>query len=183
MKFKDSELHCTTKYCGSSLSNNKSNNNELQEYYDSPFVAESIGKAFRLEVIGFSICDTTMAAVVRLTDNCQKVLWKNSLNDKDIDAVLSSLTLKYKESQTLIKTLEHGAHAHITLGLASNIRAKQAVLDLVKIKLLVLSNKVNKKEPKRFVSADFELIYLENCVCFVKLNEPIFVNSIFTGHY
>ena len=109
-----------------------------------------------------------MAAVVRLTDNSQKVLWKNSLNDKDIDAVLSSLPFNYKKSQSLIKTLEHGAHAHITLGLAPNIRAKQAVLDLVKIKLLVLSNKIDKKDSKRFVSTDFELIYLENCVCFVK---------------
>jgi len=64
------------------------------------------------------------------------------------------------------------------------VKAKQAVNDLIDLKLRVLFSKEEKEALKRLnVDEMHELVYLNELVCLVKLKTPMSVSCIFSGHY
>jgi len=68
--------------------------------------------------------------------------------------------------------------------LANGVKAKQAVNDLVDLKLRVMFSSEEKEALKRLEADELhELIYLNELICFVKLKTPVNVSCIFSGHY
>lgn len=67
--------------------------------------------------------------------------------------------------------------------MAKGMRAKQAVNDLVQLKLRVMFAKQEEVALERKELDEYELIYLNELFCMVKFKNPLIVNSIFTGHY
>ena len=175
--FKSGELHCTTKYIGGKRTASNSH-----EYYENLIVAENMGKGCELEIIGFCVSQFTISAIVRL-NGCQKTLWQNNLNEKEKAAILSDPFYANTDIASMLKQLEYGAHAHITLALAPEIRAKQAVNDLINLKIRTLLQKKSKKPLDKVSVDEYELIYLNDLYCFAKLSEAISVRTIFSGYF
>jgi hypothetical protein len=90
--------------------------------------------------------------------------------------------LKGLKKQKSLESLEYGSNAHITLGFSSQVEAKQSGIDLLKIKLFETMSNNNKKFIK-YDSGQKEYIYFDKCYSLVKLKNPIYVDSIFSGYF
>ena len=106
-KFKKSELHCTTKYVGSKK---VANTPENVSYYENLTVAESMGRAFKLTIVGFCISKYTVSAIVSLSNLEQKTLWQNNLTDKDKAAIITDPFYENKDIDRFIEKLEYGGN-------------------------------------------------------------------------
>lgn len=171
-------MHCTTKYIGGKRIASNSH-----EYYENPIVAENIGRGFELEIIGFCVSQFTISAIVRLSNGDQKSLWQNNLNEKEKNAILTDPFYANTDISSMLTQLEYGAHAHITLALAPEISAKQAVNDLINLKLRTLLQKKFKKPMDKISVDEYELVYFNDLYCLVKLNKAIHVKTIFSGYF
>ena len=114
-------------------------------------------------------------------DDIQKILWQNKLNEEDYISMFADNMLKGLKRQKSLESLDHGSNAHITLGFSSQVEARQSGIDLLKIKLV--EKLVNNKEFIKHDSGEKEYIYFGKCYCLVKLKNPIFVDSIFSGYF
>jgi len=84
----------------------------------------------------------------------------------------------------VLNELAYGANAHITLGLADKVMAKQSGLDLLRIKLIELQEtKKNLINSVKKETNDKIFIYYGEFNCFVKLKTPLQVDAIFSGHF
>lgn len=105
-RFKKAELHCTTKYIGGKKMNNTAEN---VSYYTNPNVAENMGRAFQLKVVGFCATETTVSAMISIVGETQKFLWKNNITDKEKTAIISDPFYKnHPDIDSLFGQLEHG---------------------------------------------------------------------------
>ncbi len=104
-EFKAGELHCTTKYIGGKK---QADLDENRKYYEHSFVAESIGRANMLQVIGFCIGQSTISAIVSLKDAKQKFLWKNGLSEKERAAIKNEPFYRYRDVDSMLRKLEYG---------------------------------------------------------------------------
>lgn len=195
-------LHCTAKFLGRNF------NNHQDPYLKSSKVSENMGKMHRLEITGFSISHRTIgnifgityikqtiadtktrlilfiAAVVKLNPD-MKSLWDNDLHYKSVEKIIDEdeYFKMVRDKPRLIKELEIADRAHLTIGLAANTQAVQSGIDLLNIKLRIKLNKLLGKPTNTVKANKFEIYFLGGCYCFLKLNESVFVDSIFAGEY
>ena len=179
LKFHDDSLHCTTKFIGRTKQS-KSHEDGLN-YVKNELIALNIGKCFPIKIAGFSITDKSLSAIVDIeNDTLQKILWNNNLEDSDVNSIFEDSSLTGCSKETLLKQLEHGSHAHITIAVGSDVKHKQSGVDLLRIKLIQLkSNSILFKHE----SEDREYFYFGNCCCLVKFKTPLVFDTIFTGSY
>jgi hypothetical protein len=106
LRFKKTELHCTTKYIGGKKMNNTPEN---VNYYTNQNVAENMGRAFKLKIVGFCITESTVSAIISLVGETQKFLWKNNLTEKEKSAIISDPYYKDNpDIHSVFSKLEHG---------------------------------------------------------------------------
>ena len=123
------------------------------------------------------------AAVLNVNeDEIHKKLWQNKLNEEDYTLIFADNMLKGLKKQKSLESLEYGSNAHITLGFSSQVEANQSGIDLLKIKLFETMSNNNKKFIK-YDSGEKEYIYFDKCYSLVKLKNPFYVDSIFSGYF
>jgi len=110
-EFKTGELHCTTKYIGGKK---HSASDENRDYYEHFCVAESMGQATRLHIVGFCVGQSTISAIVSLRDAIQKFLWKNNLSEKEKIAIKSEPFYQNRNVDSMLDKLEYGGGNLIT---------------------------------------------------------------------
>ena len=125
------------------------------------------------------------AAYIKLDDDeIQKVLWNNQAADDDLNLVFSHQKLKNLNKSKALNELAYGANAHITLGLANQVVAKQSGLDLLRIKLFEFQETMNNfKNLVKKETNDKKFIYFSHSNCLVELKTPLFIDAIFSGHF
>jgi hypothetical protein len=109
-------------------------------------------------------------------------LWDNDLAEEKLQELFEDTSLQnIDDKQKVLKDLGFAARAHITLGLAKGISTVKSGIDLLKIKLKLKHNRDLNKQRQTVKMDKFELNYLLNDnFCFVKLNEPLRVKTLFT---
>ncbi|ELT88772.1 hypothetical protein CAPTEDRAFT_146466 [Capitella teleta] len=148
-------LHCTTFFGG--------RNQEKSRQYGEK-VEGSLGKAFGLWVIGFTVTPRTISARLALTTQ-QMALWAK--DDDDLIGEFAQMSLRF------------GSRAHLTIGTSEGTGAVQAGLDLVEV------------IECESLCTDAPSVSMEDAVirCYQKgrfaiyLNEPFRVPTIFTARY
>lgn len=134
----DSPLHTTSKFTA------RGETEGAKEYITSPLVRQSLGKCFRLCIIGFVITTRTIGARLKLTEK-QLELWaQNDNEDPPLDTtsvgIINKNELKQTNSENSIKnstdrfhpTSGKGSRAHLTLARAPNIRPVTTGFDLIR---------------------------------------------------
>ncbi|CAF0832403.1 unnamed protein product [Brachionus calyciflorus] len=173
----ETHLHCTSKFIGRSIEKNPL----MKEYAMNPRVTESLGTAFTLEIVGFSISKRSIAADVYLNKEQMGPLWGNDLNKLEILEVIQDLNINNNIESKIFDDFEYGARAHVTIGLKPNEKAYRAGIDLMKIKLI---NKLNYDfNVKNFENDKYEFIYYNDSLCYCKLKNSIKFSTLFTGDY
>ncbi|RNA40083.1 2 -3 -cyclic-nucleotide 3 -phosphodiesterase-like, partial [Brachionus plicatilis] len=171
------QLHCTAKFMGK----NWTNNNSLKEYVTNPWVSENLGKAFWLEIVGFSVSKRSIAADIFLKQEQVGKLWGNDFNSNEQLEVLEFF--KEDNNNSVLDTIEFADRAHITIGIRAGEKSYKAGIDLVRIKLMKKLNELRGNKMRTVQTDNFEIIYLSDCLCYCKLNNSVKINSLFTGYY
>jgi hypothetical protein len=180
--FFKSRLHCTAKYCGSQ--SKAKSNEDIVKYVQNSTVSDSIGKAFQLQVVGFSISENTIAADVKLTDEKTfAALWDNTLEPARQDEIFRTGFFRNADRYSLMKGLKPGARAHLTLALREGHQPVQSGVDLMNAKLRMAhmgSPKSTKFDPSSQID---EAFYLTDCFLYVRLKQPLEFDSFFACEY
>lgn len=171
------KLHCTAKFVGKNWIKNRS----LNDYVTDSYVNENLGRAFKLEIVGFSVSKRSIAFDICLRKEHVGKLWGNDLNNHEMLEVLEFF--KEDNNNSMTDTIEFADRAHITIGIRSGEKSYKAGIDLVGIKLMKKVNELKGKKNQTVQTDKFEIIYLNDCLCYCKLNNSIILNTIFTGDY
>lgn len=139
-------LHATSKFTA------RGKGEGAQEYITSPLVKESVGKCFRLCIIGFVITPRTIGARLKLSDE-QLELWSSNDNEdpkvikgttpnpsdsepnisKNISVCGSTVTtVKSSSTEIFHPTSGKGSRAHLTLACAPNITPVNTGFDIIR---------------------------------------------------
>jgi hypothetical protein len=151
---------------------------------NNPVVSDSVGQAFELKVVGFSISENTMAADVSLSDEKMfKALWDNDLEPARQYEILKNGFFQQANTYSLLKGLKPGARAHLTLGLREGQQPVQSGIDLMNVKLRMAHLAAPKSTKFDEKSKIDEAFYLSDCFCYVRLKEPLVLDSLFACEY
>jgi hypothetical protein len=166
---KNKLLHVTSKFCGKDM-RSKSN----LDYFKRITVPLNVGKSFKIKIIGFSVTESTIGAQIDLYDDLlQLSLWDNEFTDVELNTI-------FKKTGISNQHLKTGSRAHITIGLAKDIKPVQTGFDLYAILLMMKSKKHQADTTKPIQIDNFKIFYLGNCSIYIELIEPIYLDSIFS---
>ncbi len=172
-KPKSNILHCTSKYCGKS-----SNQERTKKYLENSAVSLNNGKHFRLLINAFTITHQTIGAQIDIKNSEDMLnLWDNDLDEDQIYELSNDILPKRLKKLAL--DLEPSSRAHLTIGLAQSVSAVQTGYDLLSI-LSTLKSDASLATKNLTDTKEYEIIYLENARCYIKLKDPISVNTIFS---
>ena len=107
-------------------------------------------------------------------------LWDNDLNEKELSDI--SNNIMSKEIKKIASKLSTASRAHITIALAYGVSAVQTGYDLLSI-LACLTTDECLKEKNPIDCKEHELTYLGSARCYIKLKEPIYIDSIFSQDF
>ncbi|XP_071103876.1 2',3'-cyclic-nucleotide 3'-phosphodiesterase-like isoform X1 [Haliotis cracherodii] len=188
-------LHCTSKFC------NKGRALHASEYHSRQDVADNVGKAFRLEIVGFTFSQNTVAARVCLNEEQRALFDKPEEKERDDviarnkavnarlahlsryhtrikDKVPSSAALTSK-SASLPPPEGFGRSAHLTVCCSEGVRNNHVIYDLLDI-----CDKESAGEVGRRVRVTGgEAVYLGEGFCVVYRYRPIYVTTLFSPYH
>lgn len=186
-----SRLHVTAFF------NRKGQAQETSDYVSSSAVHAALGSMTTLTIIAWTITPRVVTARVKLTPQ-QLKLWANldssdfkegrdNFNGTHLSESAScssrssdSVTTPYSYSHLPIKpTVGRGDTAHITLSTRSDMTPVQGRYDMRELVRLELSNHSHKE----YIVTEGVARDYGNGQWAVYLNEPIFIDSLFTGFY
>lgn len=164
-------LHCTTKFCGRAL-----HSPSVVNYLKRTFVALSIGRRFKLRIVAFTITNRTIGAQIDFVGDTELIaLWDNELEEerlKEIQIKLEKYTSNVQKAE-----FKRGTRAHLTISLAPGVAPVETGID----QMFILSLMKLAVKPQSLVNFDqFELSHFDTDVAYLRLKEPILIDSIFT---
>ncbi len=183
-------MHCTAKYIGK----NHETGDKI-EYFNDMFVPDSLGRACTLKIVGFSFSSKSVAADVSFdSDRNAKDLWKNDLEEMKKNEILSDNYFKNSniDASKVFEELNPAERAHITLATVKGVPLVQSGVDLLNCKLRLKvqneNNHVVKKDfqiriPNFNKPINFDINYLNDGFCYVKLKEALSFSSLFAAEY
>ncbi|XP_014048337.2 2',3'-cyclic-nucleotide 3'-phosphodiesterase isoform X1 [Salmo salar] len=154
-------LHCTTKFCDYGKAEG------AKEYADKSAVKELYGSAFELSLSALFVTPRTVGARVSLSED-QLTLWPADAEKEAVPLVPAAATLPA------------GSRAHITLGCAEGVEAKQTGFDLLEILALQQEGQEGELVEEMELGS---LAYYGKGRWLLSLREPVSAQACFSSLY
>ncbi|XP_067686437.1 2',3'-cyclic-nucleotide 3'-phosphodiesterase-like isoform X2 [Haliotis asinina] len=188
-------LHCTAKFC------NKGRAVGASTYHSRQDVSDNVGKAFRLEVVGFTFSQNTVAGRIHLNEEQCALFDKPEERERDevisrnkaVNARLAQMskyqtrikdkipspTASASKRATLPPPKGFGRSAHLTICCSQGVQNSKTIHDMLDI-----CDKESAGEMGHRVNvAGGEAVYLGEGFCVVYLYRPIYVTTLFCPYH
>lgn len=191
-------LHATSKFTA------RGKGEGAQEYITSPLVKKSVGKCFRLCIVGFVITPRTIGARLKLSDE-QLELWSNIDNEdpkvikgtrskpsksvpniSKISSVCGLTVTRVKSSNSEIfhPTSGKGSRAHLTLACAPDITPVNTGFDMIRaVRCEQDALKCDDQKPETYTFDEGILRNYGDGVWVVYPECELLVSSLFSAFY
>ncbi|XP_046543018.1 LOW QUALITY PROTEIN: 2',3'-cyclic-nucleotide 3'-phosphodiesterase-like [Haliotis rubra] len=191
----DDLLHCTAKFC------NKGRALGASTYHTRQDVADNVGKAFRLEVVGFTFSQNTVAGRICLSEEQRALFDKPEERERDeviarnkaVNARLAQMS-KYQtrikdkilspaaatsKPATLTPPKGFGRSAHLTVCCSQGVQNSHTIHDLLDICDMESAGEMG----HGVKVAGGEAVYLGEGFCVVYLYRPIYVTTLYSPYH